>query len=420
MSHANSPTNTPRSGDAGSGRRPRVLVLSSTFPSNVDPILGVFVKERMRAVASLGRLDLRVVSPVAYFPPIKIHPRWYPNSQIARRDVVAGLQVDRPRYLVLPKTNGRFTTRLMSWGIRRSVRRLHAEFPFDVVDAHFVFPDGVVGAHLAQEYGVPLVITARGSDLMSYPKYPIPRRQISWALQQATQLIALSEELARKMVELGADRSRITVISNGVDTESFRPRDQRAARESLGLPLDRRIILGVGYLIELKGFHLAIEALARIHSRHPDAFYAIAGGLGRFNGDYSRQIQETIDRTGMTEHVRLLGEKRHSEISQCYNAADFFAVLSSHEGSPNAPLEALSCGLPVISAPIGSMPELMRNPDLGVLLKDREVATIAAGFEQALGTPWDRAAIRTWAETQSWTQVAGRVADVIERALPGR
>ena len=153
MSQATSPTNTPRSGNSVSGRRPRVLVLSSTFPSNVDPIFGVFVKERMRAVASLGRLDLRVVSPVAYFPPLKIHPRWYPNSQISRRDVVDGLPVDRPRYLMLPKTNGRFTTALMYRGIRRSVRRLRQEFPFDVVDAHFVFPDGVVGAHLAREHG---------------------------------------------------------------------------------------------------------------------------------------------------------------------------------------------------------------------------------------------------------------------------
>jgi glycosyltransferase involved in cell wall biosynthesis len=374
----------------------------------------------MRAVASLGRLDLRVVSPVAYFPPLKIHPRWYPNSQISRRDVVDGLPVDRPRYLMLPKTNGRFTTALMYRGIRRSVRHLRQEFPFDVVDAHFVFPDGVVGAHLAREHGVPLVITARGVDLREFPKYPVPRRQITWALQQATQLIAVSEELAQKMVDLGADRSKITVISNGVNTEAFRPGDQRAARQSLGLPLDRRIILGVGYLIELKGFHLAIEALARIHSRHPDAFYAIAGGQGRFNVDYSRQIQETIARTGMTEHVRLLGQKRHDEIPQCYNAADLFAVLSSHEGSPNAPMEALACGLPVISAPIGSMPELMQNPGLGLLLKDREIDTIAAGFEHALTTPWDRTAIRAWAETQSWTQVANRVADVLESTLPAR
>ncbi|HBH51948.1 MAG TPA: hypothetical protein DDY91_08660 [Planctomycetaceae bacterium] len=400
--------------------RPKVLVLASTFPSVVDPILGVFVKERMRSVAALGRCDLRVVSPTAYFPPLKIHPRWYPNSQIPRQDVVDGLQVDRPRYLMLPKTNGRFTSRLMYHGIRGRVRRLYREFPFDVVDSHFVFPDGVVGAHLAEEFGVPLVITARGVDLMEFPKYPVPRRQISWALQKATRLIALSEELARKMVELGADPAKITVISNGVDTDAFQPEDQAEARRRLGLPLDRRIILGVGYLIERKGFHLAIEALSRIHQKHPDAMYVVAGGLGRFNGDFSRQIQETIDRTGMAEHVRLLGEKRHDEVHHCYNAADYFAVLSAYEGSPNAPMEALACGVPVISAPTGSMPELMQHPGLGILLKDREVATIAEGFDRALEMKFDRTAIRDWAETQSWRQVARRANDVIDSAIATR
>ena len=260
-------------------KKPRVLVLASTFPSSIQPIHGVFVKERVKAVAALGEFDLRVMSPTPWFPPLKMFKRWYPLSQIPASETVDGLQVTRPRYLLLPKIGGYYHTQLMKWGIGRSVARLREEFPFDLIDAHFVYPDGVVGAMLGELYNVPVVMTARGEDMIRFPELPVIGNAIRWGLKRASQLVGLSEELAQKMFENGADPARVRVISNGVDTAKFRPVPRDEARQRMGLPLDRKIIIGVGYLLERKGFHLAVEALRTVRERHPDAMLVIVGGV---------------------------------------------------------------------------------------------------------------------------------------------
>ena len=398
-------------------KKPRVLVLASTFPSSIQPIHGVFVKERVKAVAALGEFDLRVMSPTPWFPPLKMFKRWYPPSQIPASETVDGLQVTRPRYLLLPKIGGYYHTQLMKWGIGRSVARLREEFPFDLIDAHFVYPDGVVGAMLGELYNVPVVMTARGEDMIRFPELPVIGNAIRWGLKRASQLVGLSEELAQKMIENGADPARVRVISNGVDTAKFRPVPRDEARQRMGLPLDRKIIIGVGYLLERKGFHLAVEALRTVRERHPDAMLVIVGGVSRWGQDYSAEIHEAIRRTGMADHVRLVGARPPEELYLWYSTADLFTILSSREGSPNAPLEALACGIPIVATPIGSIPQLLTNTTLGLMLPERSAEAAARGFCDALAMTWDREAIRAWSVENSWGSVAKQVAATFRDAL---
>lgn len=402
---------TPRAG------RPRVLVLASTFPSSIQPIHGVFVKERVKAVAARGEFDVRVVSPTPWFPPLKLFPRWYPLSQIPAEETVEGLSVIRPRYPLLPKIGGYYHSRLMHWGIARSIARLRREFPFDLIDAHFVYPDGVVGAMLGEQYNVPVVMTARGEDMIRFPELPAIGPAIRWGLKRATQMVGLSEELAQKMRDNGGDPARIRVISNGVDTAKFRPVPRDEARQRLGLPLDRKIIIGVGYLLERKGFHLAVEALQTVRERHPDAMLVIVGGVARWGQDYSAEIHEAIRRTGQAEHVRLVGARPPEELYLWYSTADLFTILSSREGSPNAPLEALACGVPIVATPIGSIPQLLTNRVLGLMLPERSSQAAARGLCDALAMTWDRQAIRAWSVENSWGSVAEQVAATFHDAL---
>lgn len=405
---------------SASSARPRVLVLASTFPSSIQPIHGVFVKERVKALALRGEFDVRVVSPVPWFPPLRLFPRWYPLSQIPAREVVENLDVVRPRYPLVPKFGGYLHSRLMLWGISRTVARVHKEFPFDLIDAHFVYPDGIVGALLAERYHVPVVMTARGEDMLRFPGLPVIGPAIRWGLQRASQMVALSEELAQKMRENGGDPGRIRVISNGVDTDKFQPAPQQEARRQLGLPLDRKIIIGVGYLLERKGFHLAIEALPEIRRRHPNAMLVIVGGVARWGQDYSAEIDEAIRKSGMQDHVRLIGARPPEELYLWYSSADLFTILSSREGSPNAPMEALACGIPIVATPIGSIPQMLSHPGLGVMLPERSAGAAARGIITGLETHWNRPAIRAWAVEKSWGYVAEQVAGVFWDALNER
>jgi len=407
-------------GATGGKNRPRVLVLASTFPSSVYPLHGVFVKERMKAVAARGEFDLRVVSPTPWFPPVKMFPRWYPLSQISDRENVEGLEVTRPRYPLIPKIGGYFHAHVMYWSIRRTIARLRRDFPFDLIDSHFVYPDGVVAAMLGDLYKVPVVMTARGEDMIRFPDLPMIGQAIRWGLPRATQMVALSEELAQKMRDNGGDPQRVRVISNGVDTNKFHPEPIAEARQRLGLPLDRKIIIGVGNLLERKGFHLGIEALKTVRERHPDAMMVIVGGPARWGSDYSAEINESIRNSGMEDHVRMMGSRPHEELYLWYSAADLFMILSSREGSPNAPLEALACGTPIVASSSGSLPQLLSHPGLGMMLPERSAPAAARGLTEALSMSWDRAAIRAWAVENSWGAVAEQVAAVFQDALRER
>jgi glycosyltransferase involved in cell wall biosynthesis len=401
----------------GSQRPLRVLVWASTFPSSIQPIHGVFVKERVRALARQHHCDVRVISPVPYFPPWRQFPRWYPFSQVPRRETLDGLVVDRPRYVLIPKIGVAAHARLMYLGARREVARLRRTFDFDLVDAHFVYPDGVAAACVARKYCKPLVMTARGEDMTRFPNIPAVRGQIARALRQATQLVALSQELADRMAALGADPARITVISNGVDTQKYKPQPMEEARAKLALPANGPIVLCVGYLLRRKGFHLVVDAMAKVRLQHPRAMLLIVGGVARWGEDYSSVIRERISAHGLESSVRLIGPRPPEELSAWYSAADLFVLGSSSEGSPNVLMEALACGVPAVATPVGSVPQVLTDRSLGILLREQTADEMARGIDQALSASWDRAAIREWAVAHSWNRTADHVDAVLRKAV---
>ncbi len=395
----------------------RVLVLASTFPSQVQPIHGVFVKERVRAVSQLSDVETRVVSPVPYFPPIRAFPRWYPLSQIAKVEIIDGLTVTRPRYFLPPKVGGYFHPRLMYAGASRTVARTFKSFPFDIIDAHFAYPDGVVAAMLGQKYNRPVVITGRGEDIARFPRLPIIGPAIRWALQKATRLVAVTEEIGRMMVAEGADPKRVSVIKNGVDTARFQPLAQDAARTRLGLPLGRPMIISAGYRLEIKGFHLLIDAIPRIRERFPDVLVAIVGGQARWGLDYTSEIERHIRENHVEDFVIMAGARPPHEMPWWYSAGDLFTLLSSREGSSNVLMEALASGLPAVGTPVGGIAELLRDSRLGLVLPERSVPAVAEGINRALRFAWNRQEIRNVMEGMSWETTARAVRDVFRSAV---
>ncbi len=397
---------------------PRALVLSGgSFPTKKHPVHGVFVKERMRFVKQLG-IDLRVVSPTPYFPPIKAFGRWHTWSEFPAHEFIDGLEVFRPRYLLLPKLGGYIHAALIYHAARRIMPKIQAEFDFDVIDSHFVYPNGAAAVRLGKRLKKPVVITGRGADIAVFPNLPVIGPQIRAALKQATRLIAVSGEIAERMEELGAAPDKITVIANGVDTEKFSPVTRDEARKRLGLPTDRRIVLGVGYRLELKGFHLLVDALQQVRRVHPDAMVVLVGGQARWAPDYLPQIMERVTANGLEDHVLIAGAKPQDELRYWYSAADVMSINSSREGSPNVLMEALSCGLPAVATPVGGIPAVLStDPCLGVTIPERTSEAAAAAITQLLSSPIDRERIRAIMQEHSWHSTAKQVRCVFEEAI---
>ncbi|HID24448.1 MAG TPA: glycosyltransferase family 4 protein [Planctomycetaceae bacterium] len=402
--------------DTGS-RVKRVLVLTGSFPSRGQPVHGVFVKERVRFVAQLPDIDVQVVSPIPYFPPIRWFPRWYPWSQVPLREEVDGLQVHRRRYFMPPAWGGYVQARLMYRATCKAAQEVRQRFEFDLIDSHFIYSSGVVAVRLGKKHGVPAVITCRGEDIERFPDLPLIGRQIRWALREATQLIAVSRRIADRMVQLGADPDKVTVIPNGVDLDKFQPVPKEQARQQLGLPTDRPLVLAVGYRLELKGFHILVDAIASIRERFPDELAAIVGGEARWAKDFLPEIERRIRTNGVENHVILAGTRPQQELPKWYSAADVLCILSSREGSPNVLMEALACGLPAVATPVGGIPEVLKDRRLGILLPKRSAEAAAEGVTAALSRPWDRHQIRQAMQSRSWHETARQVREVFDRAM---
>lgn len=396
----------------------RVLVVSSIFPSRVLPGYGIFVKERLRAVARFGAHELSVVSPVPYFPRLPIPTRWSHWALVPPEESIDGLPVVRPRYFMLPKLGGYFEADWMYRPALRAVNNLRASgFRFDLIDAHFVYPNGVVGSYLAEKFQVPLIITGRGEDILRFPQLPLMGQKIRQAIQRADRLIALSREIAQAFERLGAPPDRISVIPNGVDCGKFRPLPQDIARARLGLPPDRRIILSVGNRQELKGFHLLIQALPKIRETVPEAMVVIVGGRPPYGADFTPVIEKTIQEHGLEQHVRLVGSRPHDELPDWYSAADVFVLLSSREGSPNVLMEALACGTPAVATPVGGIPDILGDQRLGLLLAERSAEAAAEGIGQLLVQPLNREVIREAMLQCDWHITARRLTSIFDHTI---
>jgi len=169
----------------------KVLVFTTLYPNNVWPNQGVFIKERMTQFARLDGCEVKVVAPVPYFPPIKANWRWR-FSQVAPSEVRDGIEVYHPRYYMTPKWGMTLYGILMFLSVVLAVRKLRRDFDFDLIDAHFVYPDGFAAVLLGKCFNKPVVVTARGSDVNLYSAFPIIHRLLRYTLNEAKSVIAVS------------------------------------------------------------------------------------------------------------------------------------------------------------------------------------------------------------------------------------
>jgi len=397
----------------------KIVSLTSLFPNNMHPESAVFIKERLRYLSKLH--DLKVVAPVPYFPRIKLHERWYRHSLTAFRERIGGMEVYHPRYVVTPRVGMAFYGLGYFLSIQGFMKKLSRRYPFQLVDAHYIYPDGLGAVLVARTLNKPVVLSARGSDINLFTAYPVIRRWIVYALRHCDRIIAVSEALRDAIVGLGLEGGKIDVIPNGVDADRFRPVSRAAARERLGLPAAATILLSVGSLRPLKGFHHLISAvdIIRRSGKVADLRLYIVG-----SGEYRGKLEQRIARLNLRSHVRLVGQVPHGELYKWYNAADLFVLASSKEGWPNVIMESLACGLPVVATPVGGIPEILRSERYGLLLDAAGDSglekRLAESIAEALSGDWDRPELVAYARRNSWDRTAGKIDDTFRRALEDR
>jgi teichuronic acid biosynthesis glycosyltransferase TuaC len=373
----------------------KVLLFSSLYPSAVRPIHGIFVETRLRELLKTGEVQARVVAPVPWFP--FSAPRFGGYAQFAatpHQEMHNGVEVHHPRYVLLPKIGMNLAPHAMALGALPTLRRLQrAGFDFDLIDAHYYYPDGVAAGLLSRWLNKPFVVTARGTDLNLIPQHALPRRLILQTAAQASASIGVCRALMDRLRELGADASKLHTLRNGVDLQRFVPESRAEARARLRLIHAGPYLLSVGHLIERKGHHIAIEALPLL----PGVRLLVAG-----SGPEEGALKQLAARLGVSERVHFAGVVPQDELKWWYSAADALVLCSSREGWANVLLEAMACGTPVIATDIWGTPEVVSTPAAGVLMAQRDGVSLAQAWQRLATDLPSRAATRAHAETFSW------------------
>lgn len=393
-----------------SSREPHVVVFSSLFPSALQPNAGLFIRERLFRV---GRtLPLAVVAPTPWFPLQSLLRRVKPGFRpgAPRQEMQSGFEVRYPRFFSVPGVLKRFDGLAMALGAWPTLWRLKRAGRLDVIDAHFGYPDGDAATRLGRWLGVPVAITLRGTEVR-HAADPVLAPRLARALRRADVVFAVSQSLRQVALKLGTTPQKAHVIGNGVDLERYRPLPREQARQALGLDADAPVLVSVGGLVERKGFHRVIELLPALRCRHPKLVYLVVGGPSP-EGDLSAQLRRQVDEAGLGDAVRFLGALPPERVREPLSAADVFVLATRNEGWANVFLEAMACGLPVVTTDVGGNAEVVCDERLGTVVPFGDAAQLQAAIHAALVHPWDRELIRRHAEANTWDR---RVAELVER-----
>jgi teichuronic acid biosynthesis glycosyltransferase TuaC len=356
----------------------RVLTLSHMFPTPEVSTQSVFIIEQMKALRKLG-IEMNAIAPTPWAPPmLNFLPnirkyRCYPKAAN-----VDGIRVRYPRYIAFPRGRGFFLYGLCCYlACRHVIKKQLQESGIDLIHAHTIMPDGFAALLLGDEFNIPVVCTVHGSDISIYPhENRLTLLATRWALRRTKHLIAVSEDL-RKKVDLLIGSSEVKVIRNGADEELFHANAKSAARTFLCLPDKAKIVLFVGNLLPVKGLNYLLQAVSHISSSD-FLLYLVGDGMLR------DKLRAQAEQLGISARCVFVGARPHEEIASWLSAADCLVLSSISEGFPTIIAEAMMCRAPVVATAVGGIPEIVKHRSTGLLVQPRDPASLAQAICFAL------------------------------------
>jgi len=391
-----------------------VLVLSRNYPSTILPLIGSWVKDW--AKATLGACDVRVVAPVPYYPPFPGPSDFRRFRQVPDQEWRDGIQVSHPRFLTGPGyTTHSLDAQTYYWGVSKTVDRLWQEMPFDLIHAHFIYPDGVVAARLAQRYRVPLVITEHAFWHPWLDQYPHVRKFAVRAAKTSAFHIAVSQSVRQSIAQFTGENDRLRVIPVGVDMDVFRPLP-------IGQQPDSDSILYVGRIHETKGVDVLLHAMRLLVDRRSTVRLSLIGGSFYLqNQGREERLKRLAEELSLTNNVRFLGIQSPSETAEAMRRSTLLVLPSRRETLGAVLIEALACGTPVVATRCGG-PEDVVTEAVGRLVPKEDPASLADAMEVILDERerYNTKALRSYAADHfSWQHVAEKTIALYRAALDG-
>lgn len=392
-----------------------ILTTTLCYPTPGRPDQGIFIQRRAEALARCPGVSLSVVAPQPWCPLLRRSEHISPQNE--------PLPVTYPRLVSVPMigwaTDGVAYARTL---LRALEQQKQAGLPpVDLIDVHFVYPDGV-GAWLAgRKLGIPVSVTVRGK-IVRLSRRALRRMQIAAMLRGVDARIAVSRSLAGWVHKVGGGDLSVDVVSNGIRPDVYRLVDRQWARVALGWHQTAKYVLAVGHLQWLKGFDRLVAVLPALREELGDVRLVLVGSR-RGEWWFARKVLRMIERCNRqagTHCIRFVGPVGSEQLNLLYNAAEVVVNSSRIEGWNNAISEALAAGTPVVATDVGGNPEQIRSAELGMIVRDGDLDALAGALRSALVRPWNRARIASSGGARTWAQVAAEVYAIFDRVLAAR
>lgn len=386
----------------------KILVFTTLYPNAVQKRHGIFVEQRLRHLLESTKVEAKVIAPVPWFPiKYNIFSSYSNFARVPREENRHGIEILHPRYPILPKIGMTISPFLLYMSMKKLFRHIVRNgYDFDVIDAHYFYPDGVAAVMLGHFVGKPVVITARGTDINLIPEYALPRKMIKWAAKHASGIVTVCKALGDELVSITKEDEKVRVLRNGVDLELFSPvdRDQQRRR----LQIKRKTLLSVGHLVKRKGHDIVIKALTEL----PAVDLLIAG-----DGEEEGSLKRLVETLGLKDRVRFLGAISQQDLKFYYGAVYALVLASSREGWANVLLESMACGTPVIASDVWGTPEVVASPKAGILMENRDSSSLVVAFKRLSSSYPSHTDTRNYAEQFSWEETTQGQLELFEDIL---
>jgi glycosyltransferase involved in cell wall biosynthesis len=357
----------------------RILAISNNMPHEDDPVCGIFAARQFREMRRQGA-DLTVLCVNAYLPRFIARSRRYRFFRRRRLLPLDGIRQVLVHYLRPP---GKYSLLLDSIiaarCAHRQISQLHRQGPFSVIYGRGFWLPADIGLRLGRRLGVPVAGMGTGSDVNVCPELgPIFYKRFARIARGLDLTLATGKGVAKRIESVTQGECR--VIGGLVDLEVFRPAPTPAIiRKRLGLPLDRSIVLFAGHILESKGIFDLVQAFEQLASSSPQALLVICG-----DGEQAHRLAPWLQQCSLDDNVIVAGRIDPVQMPQWMQASDLFALPSHQEGMPNAVMEAMACGLPVIATRVGGLPDALSDTEGAILVEPRDVASLGRALHQVV------------------------------------
>jgi teichuronic acid biosynthesis glycosyltransferase TuaC len=386
--------------------RPSIAVVTPLFPLRDEPYRGAFVHATVVALQKLA--NVKVYCPVASYPKLPLlSPLSFkyrkPDYGFCPPGVESVTYFEYPAFPVLSRPVNAYTSG------RALLRNLPADPP-DLLLAYWLFPEGYGAVQAAKQVGIPCVVGALGGDLRAIPD-KVALHQTRKCIQEASQVITVSEELRLQALALGGDPKKVRTILNGCDRSIFYPSSRQVAREQLGVARDSELVLYVGHLIAAKGLRELVGAIQQLAPHRPKIQLVMVG-----EGRLADELSATVQQNGLSDRVHFPGICSREQVAKWMTACNVFCLPSYSEGCPNVVLEALSCDRPVVATDVGGIPEIVSS-QCGYLVPPQNVDRLAQALQLALDKDWHSDSIAQTSQ-RGWDTVAEETLSFCMQLLP--